>query len=91
LGERAGDIPRAATKVKRALTGPGKRLFDQAVFPKAVESEALEVVDEVIAGGDGVEEVPDPGGPRSSPEGVISVCHAELGGDGARKLAALAR
>lgn len=56
-GQREGDVASATAKVERTLAFGGICEGDEAGFPVAMETEALEVVDEIIARGDGVEEV----------------------------------
>jgi len=58
-GKAAGDIAGAAAEVEGALTGLDVGQLDEAAFPAVVESEALEVVDAVVMGGDGVEKLAD--------------------------------
>ena len=55
-GKGKGDVTRATAKIKGALAGfyPGQS--HEATFPVAMEPEALEVVDEIIARCDGIEE-----------------------------------
>ena len=60
-GEREGHIAGATTEVEGAQTGLGMGEPEQAAFPEAMEAEALQVVDEVVASGDGGEKLVYPG------------------------------
>ena len=59
LGEGGGDVAGAAAEVEGALTGLDVGQLDEAAFPVVVKSKALEVVDAVVMGGDGVEKLAD--------------------------------
>src|SRR5436309_1511060 len=56
-GETECDVARAATHIERAFTALHIGHLDQATFPRPVEAEALQIVDEVVARRDAGEEV----------------------------------
>jgi hypothetical protein len=57
--ESEGNISRAATKVERAFAGPGCSQPNQVALPPTMKAEALEIIDEVITGGNSGEEFGD--------------------------------
>jgi len=74
LGEGEGEVAGATAKVQRAGGGGDGREVHDATFPTAVEAEALEVVDKIVAAGDSREEVIDLGGAGVT-RGIIEITH----------------
>ena len=62
LREREREVTGAATQIKRAVARLDLRQLDDATFPKPVQAEALQVVDQIVTPGDGGEKVVDLGG-----------------------------
>ena len=75
--ESKGDITSAAAKVEGVLTRTNLSKLKQAVFPAAMQSEALQVVDEIVTPGDGGEEVVDLGGALFAGR-IEDVAHADI-------------
>ena len=55
--EGESDVAGAAAKIESALVGAGISKGNEAFFPVPMEAEALQIVDEIVAGGNGVKEV----------------------------------
>src|ERR1035438_8066786 len=62
LREREREVTGPATQIKRAVARIDLRQLDDAAFPKPVQAEALQVVDQIVTPGDGGEKVVDLGG-----------------------------
>ncbi|MEI9865128.1 MAG: hypothetical protein WDN00_11380 [Limisphaerales bacterium] len=60
--ERQRDVAGAATQIHRAIAGLDLRQADDAAFPKPVQAETLQVIDQVISSRDGGEKIVDLGG-----------------------------
>ena len=76
LREREREVAGAAAQIERAVAPPDLRELDDAAFPEPVQAEALQVIDQIVAPGDGGEKVVDLGGPRIA--GVVeNVAHAD--------------
>ena len=74
-GEGEGDVAGAAAQIEGAGAGGGGGEGGHAAFPAAVQAEALEVVEQIVAPRDGGEEVVDLRGARFA-GGVKDVAHA---------------
>ena len=55
-------MSRAAADIQGAVAGLDAGHFDQGAFPTAVQTQALQIVDEIVAGRDNGEKVLHPGG-----------------------------
>ena len=62
LRKREREVAGAATQIKRAVARLDLRQLDDATFPKPVQAEALQVVDQIVTPGDGGEKIVDLGG-----------------------------
>ena len=76
LRERQREVAGAATQIEREVARLDLRELDDAAFPESVQAEALQVVDQIIAPGDGGEKVVDLVGPRFASV-VENVAHAD--------------
>jgi hypothetical protein len=74
-GDGEGDVAGAAAQIEGAVAGLHPRQFNNAAFPAAVQAEALEVVEQVVAPRNGGEEVVDLRGARFAGR-VKDVSHA---------------
>jgi hypothetical protein len=59
LCERKCDVAGATAQIERAVSGFHSGKFGDAAFPVPVEAEALEIVEQIVAPGNGGEEVFD--------------------------------
>ena len=59
--EGEGDVAGAAAQIERAIAGLNGGQFDHAAFPAPVQPEALQVVEQIVAPGDGGKKVVDLG------------------------------
>jgi hypothetical protein len=55
--ESEGHVSRAAADIQGAVAGLDAGHFDQGAFPTAVQTQALQIVDEIVAGRDNGEKV----------------------------------
>ncbi len=62
LCEREREVARAAAQIESAITRLDLRQPDDVAFPKPVQAETLEVIDQIVTPGDGGEKVIDLGG-----------------------------
>jgi hypothetical protein len=75
MSEREGNVARAAAQIERAVTGRNPGQFRDTTFPISVQSETLEVVDEVVTAGDARKEIVDLRGARFAGR-VKNIAHA---------------
>ena len=69
------DVAGAATKIEREIVRADRGQLEQPPFPESVETEALQVINEIVPGSDRAKELINPSGPPLAGD-IKAVCHA---------------